>query len=565
MIVRKDTGCVLPGTSDRQVTHNRCVDVEQVVTGHPGLARHASGDEHDRGTLQRFSQLIRSRVPGDLQIVHPHGFHLDTRANVRQVHGHAHVGNVIECEVIQQRPATRASFGKSLEEQGERLTDPACSTEHCDLFLEREKDDRSLQKWMSLMKGGESVGRVDQQAWTLQKLQIGPGSYVVVGRLFDWRVFLKDNNTLRAHFVRGIMCITTMFILLLLATLIVIQAAQPHEFSVHLRSGFKRVPKNFQVSPSTAKSLLQRSRGLTIVNLFGKAVETVIGAGSTGVASSLSYRGKLVAVGDRGGSGATAFATETGGTVARAALFRLEQIDAIHSALTVITDGESASEAVLFAAADHCKNEVLVEVIPTSTHKAVAREDSVALLFHVVDAQKVAISSQWVVLAQNQFNPRPKACTKNLTAINNRLEQTQLVLPDELCGSITHLTFASDSELIIRTANDRVVVFDLTGPFADKVKFDQQIQVKGSLQLGWQPCARTLVTLSLEHNFYLVRFFDATRGLISSRKLAKAGAGGNSEWERVTLAADGSAVAILRAPKDRPRQLTTSIHDLRCW
>lgn len=352
-----------------------------------------------------------------------------------------------------------------------------------------------------------------------------------------------------------------MLVLLLLSALVAISATQPQEFRVHLRDGFRRTPKNFQVSPSTAKSLLQRSKALTVVNLFEEAVETVIDADSVRAASSLSYRDALVTVGGRKGSEATAYASETGLAVARAALFRLKQVNSIYSALTTVIDGEVTHEAVLFAAADHCKNEVLVEVIPRGVAKAVEEDNSVALLFHVVDAQRVAISSQWVVLAQTQFNPRPDVCVKNLTAINNKLEQIQLVLPGGLCGPITHLAFASDNELIVRTANSRVVVFDLAGPIPGQIKFDQQILVSQPLQLGWKSDDSALFTLSLENGFYVIRFFDALGGLVSVRELAKAGEG-CIDWERVTLAADGTAVTILRAPGDRPRQLTASIYDL---
>lgn len=357
---------------------------------------------------------------------------------------------------------------------------------------------------------------------------------------------------------------TTMLVLLLLSVLVVIQATQPQEFKVHLRKGFKRVPKNFQISPSTVKSLLQRSKNLTVVNLFEESVETVIDIGSTRVASSLSYNDTLVAVADRNGPGATAFASETGQAVALAALFRLEKVDSIYSALTTVIDGESSTEAVFFAAADHSKNEVLVEVIPTTTTsvKMVGEDNGVALLFHVVDAQQVAISSQWVVVAQTQFNPHPDDCTKNLTAVNNKLEQTQLVLPTNLCGPITHLAFASDNDLIIRTANGRVVVFDLVGPFQGQVKFDHQIHVDQPVQLGWKSDDNILFTLSLKKGFYIIRSFDGTGKLISVRKLAKADCDCCFDWERVTLAADGTAATILRAPRDKPKQLAVSIYNL---
>ena len=331
---------------------------------------------------------------------------------------------------------------------------------------------------------------------------------------------------------------------------------------MHLRDGFKRIPKNFQISPSTAKSLLQRSDALTVVNLFEEGVETVIDAGSSHVASSLSYNDALVTIADEKGSEATAYSSRTGLAVARAALFRLAQVSQVYSAATTIVEGDTTTEAVFFAVADHCKNEVLVEVVPSGGVKTAERDEGVALLFHVVDARQVAISSEWVVLAQSQFNPRPDVCVKNLTAINNKLEQIQLVLPGGLCGPITHLAFASDGELIIRTANSRVVVFDLDGPFPGQIKFDSQIVVKEPLQLGWKSDDNALFTLSLEEGFYIVRFFDNLGGLVSTRELARAGGDGCLDWERVTLAANGTAVTILRAPRDRPEQLTASIYAL---
>jgi hypothetical protein len=38
-----------------------CVDLEEVIAGHPGLARHASGDDHDISAAQRLRQLL---LPG---------------------------------------------------------------------------------------------------------------------------------------------------------------------------------------------------------------------------------------------------------------------------------------------------------------------------------------------------------------------------------------------------------------------------------------------------------------------------------------------------------------------
>jgi hypothetical protein len=59
-------GAVL-GNALCQGLHDAGVDVEQVVTGHAGLARHSSRDDHQVSTLQSCSQALLASVSSHLQ------------------------------------------------------------------------------------------------------------------------------------------------------------------------------------------------------------------------------------------------------------------------------------------------------------------------------------------------------------------------------------------------------------------------------------------------------------------------------------------------------------------
>jgi hypothetical protein len=66
------------------------VDVEQIVAGHAGLARHAGRDDHEVGAKQRVTELLRSRVGG----------HAGARVYVAEVRADAlGADDVVECEV----------------------------------------------------------------------------------------------------------------------------------------------------------------------------------------------------------------------------------------------------------------------------------------------------------------------------------------------------------------------------------------------------------------------------------------------------------------------------------
>ena len=63
------------GNALSQGLHDAGVNVEQVVTGHAGLTRHSSRDDHQVSTLQSCSQALLSSVSS----------HLTDQAHIRQL------------------------------------------------------------------------------------------------------------------------------------------------------------------------------------------------------------------------------------------------------------------------------------------------------------------------------------------------------------------------------------------------------------------------------------------------------------------------------------------------
>ena len=106
------------GARSDEVAHDRAVGVEEIVTGHSGLAGHSCGDDNDITALKGVVGLIHTDVSGDL----------GREAHVGDVGSDSRSANNIEHVEL-------SDIGVELQEKGQRLTDSASSTGHGNLVV----------------------------------------------------------------------------------------------------------------------------------------------------------------------------------------------------------------------------------------------------------------------------------------------------------------------------------------------------------------------------------------------------------------------------------------------
>lgn len=358
-------------------------------------------------------------------------------------------------------------------------------------------------------------------------------------------------------------------LLLILSTVLAVPPSL--DFYVNVPADVERVPSSFEVSPLTARSLLQRGAERTYVDTISahSLRQIFIDAPSKCLASDLSFEDRTVTIFKQVAFGepftiARTYLTNRNDNFVFNPITPVTDIpNAYHSALYL--DPVINLERLLFASSYYDIKKVIVQDLPTRIPPP-SNEPVFSRIVDVKDAHQVGISDRWVVVEpehpygdsetgstigseevleqKNDTNSLLPPVTKLLWVIERGLNLDHRVLPITSSPEpISTIVFADSNTLLVK-AGSSVNIVDAQTFIQQLIKLED---IVGQAEVGWDGSNDELLVLYRYHDSYKLRRYNWGGEVVGDVKVADANEG-CPEWERFYLASNATAITRLQAP-----------------